>query len=53
MTALLTTAQSNGIHVVTAPAVIAQRQLGNVALYTSDADDMKKLCGGRVSIRAV
>lgn len=30
-------------------AVIAERQQGNVALYTSDVDDMTKLCAGRTS----
>lgn len=34
-------------------AVIAGRQAGNVVLYTSDEDDMKKLCGGRVAVRGL
>ncbi|MEU9290807.1 hypothetical protein AB0D57_40795 [Streptomyces sp. NPDC048275] len=36
-----------------AVAVIAGRQAGNVALYTSDEDDMKKLCGARVAVRGL
>ncbi|MER5373782.1 hypothetical protein [Streptomyces sp. NPDC002553] len=32
-------------------AVIARRQPGNVALYTSDLDDLERLCGGRVAVR--
>jgi len=34
-------------------AVIAERQPGNVALYTSDADDLRKLCAPRVAVRAL
>ncbi|WP_405948617.1 hypothetical protein OG588_20855 [Streptomyces prunicolor] len=34
-------------------AVIAERQSGNVALYTSDADDLRKLCAPRVAVRAL
>lgn len=56
--AAVTLLEETGLHghkyaIDAALAVIARRQLGNVALYTSDVDDMKKLCGGRVSIRAV
>ncbi|WP_245239412.1 hypothetical protein [Streptomyces sp. MZ04] len=34
-------------------AVIAGQQPGNVVLYTSDEDDLVKLCPGRVLIRAL
>jgi hypothetical protein len=34
-------------------AVIASCQLGNVALYTSDVDDLEKLCRGRVVVRGL
>ncbi|MFG2501542.1 PIN domain-containing protein [Streptomyces sp. NPDC048441] len=34
-------------------AVIAGRQSGNVVLYTSDEDHMRKLCSGSVLIRAL
>ncbi|WP_327297017.1 hypothetical protein [Streptomyces sp. NBC_01197] len=34
-------------------AVIAKRQAGGVLLFTSDEDDMKKLCGPRVLVRSV
>ncbi|WP_349775369.1 hypothetical protein [Streptomyces vilmorinianum] len=34
-------------------AVIAGRQRGRVTLYTSDEDDMRKLCGPNVLIRGV
>lgn len=34
-------------------AVIAGRQGGNTVLFTSDEDDMKKLCGGRVAVRGL
>ncbi|MFI1734283.1 type II toxin-antitoxin system VapC family toxin [Streptomyces acidicola] len=34
-------------------AVIAGRQAGGVVLYTSDEDDMGKLCGARVVVRGV
>ncbi|WP_371791803.1 hypothetical protein [Streptomyces sp. NBC_01471] len=33
-------------------AVIAGRQPGHVAVFTSDEDDMKRLCGPRVLVRA-
>jgi predicted nucleic acid-binding protein len=32
-------------------AAIVRRQRGHVVVYTSDADDMKKLCGHRAGIR--
>jgi len=32
-------------------AAIARRQRGSVVIYTSDADDMKKLCGDRAFIK--
>ncbi|WP_327369220.1 PIN domain-containing protein [Streptomyces sp. NBC_01217] len=34
-------------------AVIAGRQRGRVAVFTSDADDMRKLCGAGVQIRGL
>ncbi|MGX9890699.1 hypothetical protein [Streptomyces sp. NPDC002276] len=34
-------------------AVIAGRQPGGVVLYTSDADDMRKLCPPRVAVRGL
>ncbi|MGW6585316.1 hypothetical protein [Streptomyces globisporus] len=34
-------------------AAIANRQPGRTALFTSDADDMGKLCGARVQLRAL
>ncbi|MEV8018443.1 hypothetical protein AB0O76_19305 [Streptomyces sp. NPDC086554] len=34
-------------------AVVAGRQPGNVVLYASDEDDMRKLCSGGVLIRAL
>jgi hypothetical protein len=34
-------------------AVIAGRQPGHVAVYTSDVDDMKKLCGARAVVRGL
>jgi predicted nucleic acid-binding protein len=34
-------------------AAIANRQSGRTALFTSDADDLGKLCGKRVQVRAL
>lgn len=34
-------------------AAVAERQRGNVVLYTSDEDDLKKLCGPRVAVRGL
>ncbi|MEV0905767.1 hypothetical protein [Streptomyces hokutonensis] len=34
-------------------AVIAGRQPGGVVLYTSDVDDMRKLCAARVAVRGL
>ncbi|WP_228989724.1 PIN domain-containing protein [Streptomyces sp. DH8] len=34
-------------------AAIANRQPGRTALFTSDADDLGKLCGKRVQVRAL
>ncbi|MEV0489126.1 hypothetical protein [Streptomyces atratus] len=34
-------------------AVIAGRQPGRVAVFTSDEDDMGKLCGARVQVRGL
>jgi hypothetical protein len=34
-------------------AVVAGRQPGGVVLYTSDVDDMKRLCAARVAVRGV
>ncbi|MHA5050780.1 hypothetical protein [Streptomyces sp. SD15] len=50
--------ENSGLHghkyaIDAALAVIAGRQAGNVALYTSDEDDMKKLCGARVAVRGL
>ncbi|WP_329231669.1 hypothetical protein OG488_21960 [Streptomyces sp. NBC_01460] len=36
-----------------APAVIAGRQRGRVAVFTSDEDDMRKLCRPEVQVRAL
>lgn len=50
--------KSTGLHghkyaIDAALAVIAGRQPGGVALYTSDEDDMAKLCGAGVFVRAL
>ncbi|NDZ62527.1 hypothetical protein G3I43_38905 [Streptomyces anulatus] len=34
-------------------AVVANRQQGRTALFTSDVDDMGKLCGARVQLRGL
>jgi len=48
--------ESTGLHghkyaIDAALAVIAERQAGGVVLYTSDEDDMGKLCTPRVVVR--
>ncbi|MFF3871432.1 PIN domain-containing protein [Streptomyces sp. NPDC001978] len=50
--------QDTGLHghryaIDAALAVIAGRQAGGVVLFTSDEDDLGKLCGGRVVVRGV
>jgi len=50
--------EDSGLHghkyaIDAALAVIAGRQGGNVVLYTSDEDDLKKLCGARVAVRGL
>ncbi|MFF4017840.1 PIN domain-containing protein [Streptomyces sp. NPDC001843] len=50
--------QDTGLHghkyaIDAALAVIAGRQVGGVVVFTSDEDDMGKLCGGRVVVTGV
>ncbi|MGR8009991.1 PIN domain-containing protein [Streptomyces hypolithicus] len=56
--AAITLLADTGLHghkyaIDAALAVIAGRRSGDVVLYTSDADDMAKLCAPRVRIRAL
>ncbi|MGW8884671.1 PIN domain-containing protein [Streptomyces sp. NPDC055749] len=49
---------STGLHghkyaIDAALAVIAGRQRGRVVVFTSDEDDMRKLCGGGVQVRGL
>jgi hypothetical protein len=54
----ITLLRVNGLHghkyaIDAALAVIARRLGGHVVVYTSDADDMTKLCGERVRVAAL